>query len=84
MLTFFDAHLHIIDPCFPLIENQGFMPEPFTCEDYANRLSNFKVVGGAVISGAFQGFDQVYLMDTLKTLGSRYAGVTQLPYSEKK
>jgi predicted TIM-barrel fold metal-dependent hydrolase len=79
MITFFDSHLHIIDPRFPLIENQGFIPDPFTCEDYARRTANFSVIGGAVVSGSFQGFDQTYLVDALQKLGSTYVGVTQLP-----
>ena len=29
----FDAHFHIIDPDFPLIANQGFLPEPFQASD---------------------------------------------------
>ncbi|HHY66124.1 MAG TPA: amidohydrolase family protein [Alicyclobacillus sp.] len=80
-MTFFDSHLHIIDPRFPLIENQGFVPEPFTCEDYTRRISNFHVIGGAVVSGSFQGFDQTYLVDALQKLGSTYVGVTQLPHT---
>ena len=81
MITFFDSHLHIIDPCFPLIENQGFVPEPFTLEDYANRTSNFQVIGGAVVSGSFQGFDQTYMVDALQKLGPTYVGVTQVPHT---
>ncbi len=27
--TLFDAHFHIIDPRFPLQENDGYLPEPF-------------------------------------------------------
>jgi predicted TIM-barrel fold metal-dependent hydrolase len=29
----FDAHLHIIDPRFPLIPNQGYLPDHFTCRE---------------------------------------------------
>lgn len=81
MITFFDSHLHIIDPHYPIIENQGFIPEPFTCEDYNRRTSNFEVIGGAVVSGSFQGFDQAYLRDVLEKLGKKYVGVTQIPHN---
>jgi len=37
--TVFDAHLHIIDPRFPLVANQGFLPDPFAVADYRGRLS---------------------------------------------
>jgi predicted TIM-barrel fold metal-dependent hydrolase len=36
-------------------------------------------VGGAVVSGSFQGFDQSYLLDALDRLGPSFVGVTQLP-----
>lgn len=75
----FDAHFHIIDPRFPLIENQGFMPEAYTVGDYQAQTKELNIVGGAVVSGSFQGFDQSYLVDALTKLGEGYVGVTQLP-----
>jgi predicted TIM-barrel fold metal-dependent hydrolase len=39
----------------------------------------YDVCGGTVVSGSFQAFDQSYLIDALKTLGSSFVGVTQLP-----
>ena len=75
----FDAHLHIIDPRFPLVANQGFRPEPFTCADYLARMRGYGLAGGAVVSGSFQAFDQAYLVEALKTLGPGYVGVTQVP-----
>ncbi len=80
-MKIFDSHLHIIDKTFPLIENQGFIPATFTSQDYLNSVKNLNVVGGAVVSGSFQGFDQSYLVDTLQTLGKNFVGVTQLPYN---
>lgn len=77
----FDAHLHIIDPRFPLIPNQGYLPESFTYQDYRDRLRNYELLGGAVVSGSFQGFDQTYLCAALRELGSGFVGVTQLPAS---
>lgn len=74
----FDCHFHIIDPRFPLVENQGFLPECFTCEDYRRRLSHYRLAGGALVSASFQGLDQSYLLDALKNLGPNYVGVTQL------
>jgi predicted TIM-barrel fold metal-dependent hydrolase len=75
----FDSHLHIIDPSHPLVENNGFMPDPFTVADYQARIDGLGIAGGAVVSGSFQGFDQGYLVEALQTLGSGYVGVTQLP-----
>jgi predicted TIM-barrel fold metal-dependent hydrolase len=75
----FDSHLHIIDPCFPLIPNRGYLPEPFTVGDYVERTSTLDLTGGVVVSGSFQGFDQSYLIDALERLGSSFVGVTQLP-----
>lgn len=75
----FDAHLHIVDPAHPLIENNGFMPDPFTVADYQDRISDLQICGGAVVSGSFQAFDQGYLVDALRALGSSFVGVTQIP-----
>jgi predicted TIM-barrel fold metal-dependent hydrolase len=75
----FDAHLHIIDPRFPLVANQGYLPEPFTVDDYRAATAALDVTGGAVVSGSFQGFDQTYLLDALPRLGPGFVGVTQLP-----
>jgi predicted TIM-barrel fold metal-dependent hydrolase len=75
----FDGHLHIIDPRFPLVPNRGYLPEPFTVEDYLDRTSMLDLAGGAVVSGSFQGFDQSYLLDALERLGPSFVGVTQLP-----
>jgi predicted TIM-barrel fold metal-dependent hydrolase len=75
----FDSHFHIIDPCFPLIPNQGYLPETFTIEDYRARTAPFQVMGGAVVSASFQGFDQTYLLEALRRLGPNFVGVAQLP-----
>lgn len=77
----FDAHLHIIDPRFPLVPNQGYLPEPFTVADYRGRTVGLHIEGGAVVSGSFQAFDQTYLLDALRRLGPGFVGVTQLPVS---
>lgn len=75
----FDAHLHIIDPRFPLVENNGYLPEAFTLEDYRTRVTDLTVVGGTVVSGSFQACDQNYLITALERLGSGFVGVTQIP-----
>ncbi len=74
----FDSHLHIIDPRFPLVENQGYLPPPFTVESYLAKAKALDIGGGAVVSGSFQAFDQSYLLDALRRLGPSYVGVTQL------
>lgn len=75
----FDAHLHIVDPRFALIENDGYLPPAFTVEQYRERVSGLPVRGGAVVSGSFQGFDQEYLRAALAALGPGFVGVTQVP-----
>jgi len=74
-----DAHLHIVDPRFPLVPSDGYLPEPFTCQDYLAVVRPLGIVGGVVVSGSFQAFDQSYLLDALATLGPSFAGVTALP-----
>jgi len=77
----FDSHFHIIDPAFPLVPNNGYLPDPFTTHDYLVMAQALGVVGGAVVSGSFQAFDQDYLLSALERLGPRFVGVTQLPAS---
>lgn len=72
----FDTHLHIVDPRFPLVPNQGYLPDPFTVADYRGR---FTAAGGAVVSGSFQAYDQTYLIDALERLGPTFVGVAQVP-----
>lgn len=75
----FDSHFHIIDPAFPLVENNGFLPEPFTVSDYLSTTADLDITAGAVVSGSFQAFDQGYLLAALTALGPGFVGVTQLP-----
>lgn len=75
----FDAHFHVIDPNHPIRANDGFLPDPFTVDDYLERTAGLNVTGGAVVSGSFQGFDQGYLVDALEKLGNSFVGVTQVP-----
>ncbi|WP_055176213.1 amidohydrolase family protein [Corynebacterium lowii] len=79
MQRVFDAHFHIIDPDFPLQENNGYLPDPFGVTQYQERIADLGVSGGAVVSGSFQGFDQGYLIAALEALGPHYVGVTQIP-----
>jgi predicted TIM-barrel fold metal-dependent hydrolase len=75
----FDSHFHIIDQRFPLVPNDGYLPEDFTCADYLQRTQHLALAGGAVVSGSFQAQDQSYLIDALAKLGPGFVGVTQLP-----
>lgn len=75
----FDAHMHLVDPAFPLVENEGYLPDPFTVADYRKRTDELHIAGGAVVSGSFQAFDQGYLIEALKQLGPTFVGVTQIP-----
>lgn len=72
----FDAHLHIIDYEYQINENNGYMPL-----EYKSEVNSLNIIGGAIVSGSFQGFDQSYLIDTLNKLNGNYVGVTQLPHS---
>ena len=80
-MKIFDAHFHIIDFNFPIIENQGYLPPNYLVEDYQNDVNHFNVLGGAIVSGSFQCYDQRYLLNSLKKLGPTFCGVTQLPFT---
>jgi len=74
----FDAHLHVIDPRFPLAANQGYVPEPFTVADYRAATAALNVVGGAVVAGSFQR-GTAYLLDAVERLGDGFVAVAELP-----
>ncbi|ATL71082.1 amidohydrolase family protein [Nocardia terpenica] len=74
----FDAHVHIIDPRFPLIENEGYLPKPYTIANYRKRMARFDVDAGAVVSGSFQGTDSGFLRAALAELGPGWVGVITL------
>ncbi len=78
-IKIFDSHLHIIDPAYPLIPNQGYLPESFTVANYLQSTKDIPIAGGAIVSGSFQGFDQTYLVDALTKLGPNFVGVSQVP-----
>lgn len=76
-MRIFDAHFHIIDFDYPVIENQGYTPPSYVTEDYLTETADLNVLGGAIVSGSFQGFDQEYLLKALKQMGTAFCGVTQ-------
>lgn len=82
MQKIFDSHFHIIDPKFELVENNGFVPAYYTVDDYLEELKEvgLEAMGGAVVSGSFQGFHQAYFEEALKQLGDKFVGITQLPF----
>ncbi|XJS10873.1 amidohydrolase family protein [Aerococcaceae bacterium WGS1372] len=82
MQKIFDSHFHIIDPNFPLIENNGFVPDYYSVDEYKEELNQLglKAIGGAVVSGSFQGYEQAYFEEALKQLGDQFVGITQLHF----
>jgi predicted TIM-barrel fold metal-dependent hydrolase len=77
----YDAHLGIVDPRFPLVENEDYLPQSYVVADYLAASIPLGITGGTVVSGSFQAFDQAYLLSTLAALGPSFTGVTQIPAS---
>jgi predicted TIM-barrel fold metal-dependent hydrolase len=77
----FDAHFHIIDKRFPLVANQGYLPPEYTLQEYQSVAQRVGIVGGALVSASYQGFDQSGLLDALAQLGPTFVAVLQLPAS---
>ncbi len=80
-MQIFDGHFHILDFDYPITENQGYLPPSYVVSDYQKQMNDFNVLGGAIVSASFQGFDQGYLLHALKKMGPAFCGVTQLPYT---
>lgn len=76
----FDCHLHIIDTAFPLVPNQGYLPDPYPVAAYRAELAGLGIeaVGGVVVSGSFQALDTGYLEPALATLGPTWRAVVNL------
>lgn len=83
-MKIFDTHFHIINSEFPLVENNGYLPPNFTVENYREAVKNYEIIGGAIVSGSFQKFDQEYLVNSLKLFGKNYFGVANIPIGMKK
>jgi predicted TIM-barrel fold metal-dependent hydrolase len=82
MQKIFDSHFHIIDPRYPLEENQGFVPNYYTVNDYLKELKemSIEVTGGTIVSGSFQGYHQDYFAEAISELGNNFVGITQIPF----
>ncbi len=78
-MKIFDSHFHIIDFKYPIVENNGYTPPAFTVEDYKVAKGKYEIIGGAIVSGSFQAFNQAYLMDALDHLGDNFYGVANIP-----
>ncbi|GAA4271173.1 amidohydrolase family protein [Aquimarina gracilis] len=78
-MKIFDAHFHIIDFDYPIVENNGYIPREFKVEDYKNSTKDYELAGGAIVSGSFQAFDQNYLKNSLSQLGGNFFGVANIP-----
>ena len=74
-IRIFDAHFHIIDYRFPIIPNEGYMPDTFTVEDYLDFFRDIKLIGGVVVAGSFHGGDYSHIKYALDTLGDGFIGV---------
>ena len=57
------------------------MPPEFKEKDYKVWQEDLNIIGGAIVSGSFQEFDQEYLIHALETLNGQFVGTTQLPIS---
>ncbi len=77
-MQIFDSHFHIIDHQYPLRSNHGFMPDEFLVENYRHAMQPQNIIGGAIISGSFQGFDFSYVEPALHKLGPAYVAIIQV------
>lgn len=44
-MKIFDSHFHIINPKYPLFENNGYLPPDFTIKNYNEQTQNLEIVG---------------------------------------
>ncbi|MFD1485900.1 amidohydrolase family protein [Lacticaseibacillus baoqingensis] len=81
MQKIFDAHFHIIERPFSINARKVPPRKSYLVGRYLKECHSLPLdfVGGAVVSSAFHGDDQWYLMGILPQLGKRYVGITQIP-----
>ena len=76
-MQIFDSHFHIIDHQFPLQANHDFTPNEFLVKDYLHAMQHQNIIGGAIVSGSFQGADYSYIEPALNKLGSTFVAIIQ-------
>lgn len=77
LLPVFDAHLHIIDPGFPIEENNGFTPPIYVAPDYVTEVEavlqagGFKLRRGVCVAGSWNAArKQDWMGEALGTLAA--------------
>lgn len=63
MQRIFDSHVHIIDPQFELVENNGFLPDHYTVEKYLSELKELGLEASGV--RLFRGPSKAFIKITL-------------------
>jgi predicted TIM-barrel fold metal-dependent hydrolase len=76
---YFDCHFHIIDKNFPVVPNQGFMPDAFTSEDYLARVKRSISAAARWCPALSRSWISRIYITPLKVLGPTFVGVTQVP-----
>jgi len=77
----FGSRFHMIDERFPLVSNESYLPDGFSCGDCTDGTKRFPPAGRAIVSGSFQTSDQTYLIDVLQRIGPCFVGVSQVSAS---
>ena len=74
MQRIFDSHFHIIDPSFPLVPNEGYLPPPFTVDAYLGEVSDLGIAAGAIVGSAVSGL-LIRKWGVITVLGAGYGGL---------
>lgn len=77
----FDSHFHIFEPNQSCHENQGYIPDDYTCADYLQAAKKFGVTGGALVTSSFQAHSNDFLVNCLTQLPPSFVGVASLQSS---
>lgn len=77
MQAVFDCHFHILDPAFPPIPNEGYLPPAYPVGDYLPEMAGLglRPIGGVIVTASFQGDDPSYLRPALAALGPTWRAV---------
>ena len=74
----FDAHFHVIDPRFPLVPNQGYLPRAVHGRRLPRAVSRPRAAARSCPAPS-RPTTRRYLVDALQRLGPAFVGVAQVP-----
>lgn len=80
-MKFVDTHAHVFSKDATTVKNARYQPAyNATPKDYIKQLDSHHMYYGVLIQPSFLGFDNSYMIDTIKQFPSRLKGIAVIPF----